>query len=399
MSSGRGALDGICVLDVTQVMAGPFCAMQLCDMGADVIKVEPPGGDSTRRMASSSGHESAAFNAVNRGKRGIVLDLRTPRGRDVFRRLVARADILIENNRPGAMRRLGLDYPSLAADHPALIYTSISGYGQTGPDAMKGGLDLVAQGVSGLMSVTGEPGRSPVKVGVPITDLGAALFALSAILAALHYRTRTGRGQHIDTSLVEAGIALSVWESAEYFARGVRPEPMGTAHRLSAPYQAVRCADGYITVGAATDALFRRLCEVLGHPEWTAEPDFADNTHRVHNRGALAERIESMTVLQPCREWIARLDAAGIPCGPINDYPAAFADPHIRARGMIVNIDHPTLGAIRTLGSPIKMSETPPIVDRRAPLLGEHTHQVLREAGCSESDIAAVIAESGLRNF
>jgi formyl-CoA transferase len=409
MSSGRGALEGIRVLDVTQVMAGPFCAMQLCDMGADVIKVEPPAGDSTRRMACvdpvlaegnavARGNESAAFNAVNRGKRGIVLDLQASRGRDVFRRLVARADIVIENSRPGVMRRLELDYASLAADHPALIYASISGYGQTGPDATKGGLDLIAQGVSGLMSVTGEPGGSPVKIGVPITDLGAALFALSAILAALHYRTRTGRGQYVDTSLVEAGIAFSVWESAEYFAHGVRPEPLGTAHRLIAPYQAIKCADGYITVGAATDALFQRLCVVLGHPEWTAEPDFADNTTRVRHRAALAARIESVTSHQPRREWIARLDAAGVPCGPINDYRAAFDDPQVRARGMVVNVDHPTLGAIRTLGSPVKMSETPPVVDRRAPLLGEHTQEVLREAGCSASEIAAVIAEAAPRS-
>jgi formyl-CoA transferase len=393
MSPGRRALEGIRVLDVTQVMAGPFCAMQLCDMGADVIKVEPPAGDSTRRMA---GDDSAAFNAVNRGKRGIVLDLRTPRGREVFRRLVAGTDILIENSRPGVMRRLGLDYASLAADHPALIYASISGYGQTGPDATKGGLDLIAQGVSGLMSVTGEPGGPPVKIGVPITDLGAALYALSGVLAALHYRTRTGQGQYVETSLVEAGIAFSVWEAAEYFGRGVRPEPLGTAHRLIAPYQAIKCADGYITIGAATGALFHRLCEVLGHPEWTAEPDFADNTLRVRHRAALAARIESMTSRQPCREWIARLEAAGVPCGPINDYRAAFDDPQVRARGMVVDVEHPTLGTIRTLGSPIKMSDTPPVVNRRAPLLGEHTHQVLREAGCSESEIAAIIAESGL---
>ena len=275
MSTGRTALEGIRVLDVTQVMAGPFCAMQLCDMGADVIKVEPPGGDSTRRMAGASGVESAGFNAVNRGKRGIVLDLGTARGQEVMRRLVATTDILIENYRPGVMRRFGLDYATLAPAHPALIYASISGYGQTGPDSSKGGFDLIAQGVSGLMSVTGEPGRPPVKVGVPLTDLGAALFATAAILAALHYRHRTGLGQHIDTSLVEAGVALSVWESTEYFGPGVPPEPLGSAHRMIAPYQAIRCADGYITLAAANDRLFERLCDVLGHPEWTTDPTFA----------------------------------------------------------------------------------------------------------------------------
>ena len=396
MNAGRTALEGIRVLDVTQVMAGPFCAMQLCDMGADVIKVEPPGGDSTRRMAGASGDDSAGFNAVNRGKRGIVLDLGTARGQNAMRRLLGSADILIENYRPGVMRRFGLDYATLAEQYPALIYASISGYGQTGPAAAKGGFDLIAQGVSGLMSVTGEPGRPPVKVGVPLTDLGAGLFALAAILAALHYRTRTGLGQHIDTSLVEAGIALSVWESAEYFAQGVPPERLGSAHRMLAPYQAIRCADGYITMAAGTDRLFPRLCAVLGHPEWIDDPAFANDTLRVRNRAALIERIEAMTTAEPRDRWLARFEEARIPCGPINDYAETFADPQVVARGMVVDVDHPTLGRLRTLGSPIKMSATPPVADRRAPLLGEHTRETLREAGCTESEIRALLVEGGL---
>jgi formyl-CoA transferase len=362
-------------------------------MGADVIKVEPPEGDSTRRMAGAAGTDSPGFNAVNRGKRGIVLDLKSPAGRAAFRRLLRGTDILIENYRPGVMRGFGLDYASLAPDHPALIYASISGYGQTGPDAGKGGFDLIAQGVAGLMSVTGEPGRPPAKVGVPLTDLGAALFALSAVLAALHYRSRTGRGQHIDTSLVEAGVALSVWESAQYFADGVIPEPLGSAHRMFAPYQAIRCADGYITLGSANDRLFERLCAVLGHPEWTTDPDYADATLRVRNRAALAGRIERITVRDTRQQWLARLEAAGIPCGPINNYAEAFADPQIRARGMVVEIEHPTLGRVRMPGSPIKMSETPPVVARRAPLLGEHTRDVLREAGYSDAEIAIVTGD------
>jgi formyl-CoA transferase len=396
MSTGRTALEGIRVLDVTQVMAGPFCAMQLCDMGADVIKVEPPGGDSTRRMAGASSGDSPGFNAVNRGKRGIVLDLGTPAGQKVMRRLLASTDVLIENYRPGVMGRFGLDYDALAADHPALIYASISGYGQTGPDASKGGFDLIAQGVSGLMSVTGEPERPPVKVGVPLTDLGAGLFALAAILAALHYRNRTGLGQYIDTSLVEAGIAMSVWESAEYFAQGVPPEPLGSAHRMIAPYQAIRCADGYITLAAGTDRLFPRLCEVLGHPEWWSEPAFANDTLRVRHRAALVERIEAVTTREPRLTWLDRFDAARIPCGPINTYAETFADPQVRARGMILDVDHPTLGPLRTLGSPIKMSATPPVAGRRAPLLGEHTREVLEQAGCSESEIRAVLIEGAL---
>lgn len=381
------ALDGIRVLEVAQVMAGPFCAMQLCDMGADVIKVEPPGGDPTRHMGARRGLDSAGFAALNRGKRAIVLDLKTGAGRQAFLRLAARSDILIENFRPGVMRELGLDYAALSARHPPLIYASISGYGQTGPDAHKGGFDLIAQGVSGLMSVTGEPDRPPVKTGVPLTDLGAGLFALAAILAALHHRDRTGRGQHIDTSLLEAGLALSVWEAAEFFAGGVTPQPLGSAHRFLAPYEAIRCSDGFITIGAGTDRLFGELCDLLGHPEWMTRPEFADASARVQHRAALASRIEAITSADTRAHWLEQLEARGIPCGPINTYADAFADPHVRARDMVVEIDHPALGTLQTLGSPIKMSETPPVVGRRVPRLGEHTREVLREAGLTDDEI------------
>jgi formyl-CoA transferase len=385
------ALEGVRVLDVTQVMAGPYCAMQLCDMGADVIKVEPPDGDSTRRMAGATGTDSAAFNAVNRGKRGIVLNLKSPSGREAFGRLARRTDILIENYRPGVMRGFGLDYETLSADDPQLIYASISGYGQTGPDAGKGGFDLVAQGVTGLMSITGQPAGPPVKVGVPLTDLGAALFATSAILAALHYRTRTGRGQYIDTSLIDAGVAMSVWEATEFFSTGNPPQAMGSAHRMSAPYQAIRCADGHITIAAANDRLFRRLGELLERSDWLSDPDFADDTHRVRNREKLAREIEAITCQRPRAHWLTLFEANGLPCGRINDYQQVFADPHIRARGLVVETDHPSLGRIRTLGAPVKMSLTPPTPGRPAPLLGQHTREVLREIGYADEDIERLV--------
>lgn len=369
-------------------MAGPYCAMLLADMGARVIKVEPPRGDSTRAMAGGRDGESAAYNAVNRGKRGIVLDLTREDAREAVRRLIDTADVLVENFRPGVMAKLGLDYATLSARHPRLVYASISGFGQTGPWAPKGGFDLVAQGVSGIMSVTGEPGRPPAKAGIPVTDLGAGLFALSGILAALFARERTGRGQHIDTALADAGLALSVWETTDYFAgRGV-PGPLGSAHRLAAPYQAVRCADGYVTIGAANQRNFEKVCDVLGHPAWASDPRFATDTDRVAHRDALTDAIEAVTGTAPCADWLERLEAAGVPCGPILDYAAAVETPQAVAREMVVAMDHPALGRVKTIGTPIKMSATPLDPTRRAPLLGEHTAEVLGALGYDAAAIA-----------
>ena len=364
-----GALAGTRVLDVTQVMAGPFCATMLADLGADVVKVEPPSGDSTRQMPGAVGTDTPGFNAVNRGKRSIVVNLKTSEGRAVLVALV----------------------------NPRLIYASISGYGQTGPARSKGGYDLIAQGVSGIMSVTGEPGGAPVKAGVPVTDVGAGLFTLVGILAALESRHRTGAGQHVDTALVDAGVAMSVWEATEYFSGAGVPRALGSAHRMNAPYQAVRCADGYITLGAGNDRLFRRLSEILGHPEWNEVPEFADNASRVRHQAVLAERIEAITAARPRGEWLALFDANDIPCGPINDYAQVFADPQVSARQMVVETAHPTLGRLRTLGSPIKMSATPPDVTRRAPMLGEHTDDILTGAGFTAEEIATLRQSGAVR--
>jgi formyl-CoA transferase len=390
------SLSGIRVLDLTQVMAGPFSAMLLADLGADVIKVEPPGGDSTRQMPGAVGTDTPAFNAVNRGKRSIVINLKTIEGREALQRLVGPTDILVENYRPGVMESLGFGYDALVKEHPRLIYASISGYGQTGPARQKGGFDLIAQGVSGIMSVTGDPDGPPVKAGVPLTDLGAGLFAVVGMLAALEARHRNGLGQRIDTALVDAGVALSVWEATEYFAGAGVPVALGSAHRMNAPYQAFRCADGYITIGGANERIFRRLCDVLGHPEWQSMPAFADNASRVRHREDLANRIEAVTSRQPRAHWLSLLDAQDIPCGPINDYAQVFADPQVRSREMVVEVEHPALGRVRSLGSPIKMSATPADATRRAPLLGEHTNEILAGIGMSEQEIARLKASGAI---
>lgn len=385
-----GALSGIVVLDVSQIMAGPFCAMQMADLGADVIKIEPPEGEATRHMTGARGSDSPGFNALNRGKRGIVLNLKHPAAQDVFRRLARGADVVIENYRPGVAAALGIDYARIGAENPRIVYGSVSGYGQTGPDARKGGFDLIAQGVSGLMSVTGEPGGPPVKCGVPVTDLGAGLFLLAGILSALFDRTRTGRGQYVDTSLLEAGLALSVWEATQYFSGDGVPGRVGSAHRAGAPYQAFRCADGYITIGAWSDRLFARLCGVLGRPEWRDDPDLQTSSGRVANRARLAAAIEGVTSTESRAHWLALLDEHDIPCGPINSYDEALRDPQTLARGMVQEVEHATLGRLRTLGSPLKLSATPAAVDRAAPTLGAHTDEVLAAAGYSAAERRAL---------
>jgi crotonobetainyl-CoA:carnitine CoA-transferase CaiB-like acyl-CoA transferase len=388
------ALDGIRVLDQTQVMAGPTCTMLLADMGAEVIKIEPPGGETTRGMEPMlEPGLSAAFLAVNRNKRSVALDLKHPRGLEAFRKLVATADILVENYRPGVARRLGVDHEALGEINPALVYCSISGFGQTGPYAARGGYDLIAQGMSGIMSVTGHEGRPPVKVGVPITDLGAGLFAVFGILCALRARRLTGRGQHVDTSLFEAGLALSQWEATEFWCTGRVPARLGTAHRLNAPYQAFRARDGYFTVGASNDRLWPRLCHVLHLDDLARDPRFLTLAGRTERRAELERVIEAVTRTKPRAHWLARCDEAGIPAGPINTIPEAHADPQAQARGMVQELDHPRAGRVKALGNPVKMSTSPPQLRTAAPLLGEDTASVLAELGYAEGEIASLTAD------
>jgi formyl-CoA transferase len=389
----KQALAGVRVLDATQVMAGPFCTMLLGDLGADVIKVEPPEGDTTRGMTGSRGTESPGFWSINRNKRGIVLNLKDPRAQEVFRKLAARSDVVVENYRPGALDALGLGYEDLRTLNHALVYASISGFGRSGPYARRGGFDLVAQGMSGIMSVTGETGRPPVKCGIPVTDLGAGLLALQAVLAAYVHRLRTGEGQLVDTSLFEAGIALAVWESAQYLSGGGVPEPLGSAHRMFAPYQAVRCADGYITLGAANTRTWERLARAIGRPELLERPEYTSLHGRVGSRHRLAEEIEAVTATRPRAHWLRLLDEAGVPCGPILDYEEVFADPQVRALGLVREVEHPTAGRIRVVGPAVKLSETPARIDRPSPRLGEHTAEVLHEIGFGDEEIRALAAD------
>ncbi len=388
------ALDGLRVLEVSQVMAGPFCGLLLADMGAEVIKVEKlNGGDDSRRMGPPFiNGEAAAFMAMNRNKRSLALDLKHPEGKGFFRQLAARADVMVENFRPGTMDELGLGYAGLSQDHPELIYCSISGYGQTGPYRERGGFDLVAQGVSGLMSITGHPGQPPVKVGVPIADLNAGMYAAYGVLCAYVHRLRTGQGQFVDTSLLESGIAYTVWESAIYFATGTIPPPMGSAHRLAAPYQVFRTADGYITVGAANQTNWEKLCAVLERPDLLSDPQFRDNPSRTVHAAELAAQLELVFAARLTAEWLARLEAAGLPAGPVNDIAAVYADPQVRAREMMVEIEHPIAGRVTNLGLPVKLSETPGAIHRPAPTFGQHTDEILGEIGLAPNEITALRA-------
>jgi formyl-CoA transferase len=387
-------LAGTRVIDLTQAMAGPFCTMNLADMGADVIKIEPPGdGEPTRREnAVQQRGESGSFMAVNRGKRSLAVDLKQPDGAAIVRRLAETADVFVQNYRTGVVDRLGIGFRDLAAVNARLVYCSISGFGHTGPYAHRGGYDLIAQGMSGIISVTGEQDGPPAKAGIPVSDLAAGLFAAYGILAALEHRDRTGQGQHVDTSLFEAAIALTVWESTEFWVTGRTPARLGSAHRLSAPYQAIRASDGYLTVGANNDRLFQALVDVIARPDLLGDPRFRTRGGRLEHRAALIAEIEKTTTTESRAHWLLRLDAARVPCGPINSYPEALADPHALARQMVVEVTHPVAGVVKALGVPVKLSHTPGAVDRPAPLVGEHTAEILSGLGYADAEVHAMTA-------
>ena len=399
--SKTGPLDGLKVVDLSHIMAGPACSMLLADMGADVIKVEKiPGGDDSRRMVPPTiSDESAAFLIMNRNKRGIALDLKTEEGRAVLTRLLKNADVVIENYRRGTMEKMGFGYDSLHALNPRLIFCSISGFGRTGPYADRGGFDLVAQGMTGLMSITGErQGGPPMKSGAPVTDITAGILACVGILAALHARASSGQGQMVDTSLFEAGITHTYWHSAICFATGIAPGPMGSAHPLNGPYQAFPASDGWITVGAANQENWLRLLGALEAPQLRDDPRFVNNAQRMRNLSALTDALTPLFQRRTVDEWLRRLEEAGVPAGPVLDIAQMHADPQTLAREMIVETTHPVAGPVKSIGLPIKFSETPGGVRRAAPLLGEHTREVLRENGFSDVEIDLMLEQGAIQS-
>jgi formyl-CoA transferase len=383
-------LAGIRVLDLTRVLAGPWATQLLADLGAEVIKVERPGkGDDTRHwgppfVKDRQGRDTADaayYLACNRGKKSVTLDIAHPEGSAVARALAAKSDVVVENFKVGDLARYGLDYASLSRTHPGLIYCSITGFGQDGPYRDRPGYDFMVQGLGGLMSVTGErdelPGGGPQKVGVAVSDLFTGMYSANAILAALIHRGKTGHGQHIDMALLDVQVAMLANLSSAYFASGEVPRRMGNAHQNIVPYHVFRASDGFLIVAVGNDSQFAKFCEIVGNPEWAQDPRFSTNPQRVRRRDLLVGMIAERMATRPAREWLAALEPAGVPCGPINDLQQVFEDPQVRHRGMEVRAPHPGAGEVRMVGNPVKFSATPITHEVAPPVLGQHTSQVL----------------------
>ena len=379
-------------------MAAPFCGMQLADLGAEVIKVEnPEGGDQVRLSAPLVEGEGSAFMRLNRNKRSIALDLKTGQGKDIFRKLLATADVVVENLRPGTMNDLGLEYETLRLINPGLVYVAASGWGQDGPLRDQPGMDIMAQARSGLMSITGTAEGDPVKIGVPICDLVCALYGALAAVSALYARRETGVGQYIDVSLLEAGVSLAIWEAGGFFATGAIPKPSGSAHQSAAPYQAFRTEDGWMTIGATTKFNWTALCGALGLERLLEDKRYRDSNLRHSNREALASTIESVTVTRPTAHWLAALGEAGVPCAPIQNFGQVFSDPHLLSRQYFWDAPHPKAGSVRQLGSPMRFSQTPVRRGNAGPLLGADSAALLYELGYGAVDIGKLVENGVVR--
>jgi crotonobetainyl-CoA:carnitine CoA-transferase CaiB-like acyl-CoA transferase len=391
-------LQGFRVLDLTRFLSGPYCTMVLAEFGADVIKIEQPvTGDDSRRMAPKVNGESYPFAMPNRSKRSVSLDLKSERGKQLFLELAKDADLIIENFRPGVVQRLGIGFEDVKAINPDILYCSISGFGQTGPYRERPGFDIMAQGVVGFMRMTGEPGGKPVKIGIAINDIAAGVTAVYSIMAAEMNRRSTGEGQYIDISLVDAGLAWTVWESGAYFADGEVPQPTGTRHRRSSPYQAYRTSDGYVVIGANNDRLWLRLInDVLGRPEWAEDPRFATLPDRMANIEELEREIEAITTTASTHDWIDRLDKAGVVGGPVLTYDEALQDEHVLSRNMVVEVEHPVIGPMKTIGPPAKFSGLDFSVRGPAPWLGQHTAEVLRDVGVDDGELKDLFTQGVL---
>jgi formyl-CoA transferase len=389
-SDPRGPLAGLRVLDLTEHMAGPFCTMILADMGAEVLKLERPGkGDSSRAMGDGT-ERNPFFRYINRNKKSVTLDYKSAAGRAVFLRLVRSVDVLVENYRATVMERAGLGYAALAAENPRLVYAQLSGFGADGPYRDKGGLDLIAQGMGGLMHVTGEADGPPTSVGQPICDLGTGMWGVQGILAALYERGRTGQGQKVDCSLLETALGFSGWTGAAWLVDGREPARQGARHRQNAPYQRFATRDGYLMIGAATQELWERCARAIGRAAWIEDPRFRRNADRLRNREALEKELESVLRTAPTAHWVAALDAAGVPSGPVNTYAQVFGDPQVRHLGMVVHADDPELGRVPHVRTPVRLSRSRVAVRSVAPRLGAHTAEVLEGLGYTLAEVEAL---------
>ena len=404
MSQRPAPLTGIRVLDLTRVLAGPWCTQNLADLGAEVIKIERPGaGDDTRAwgppyLKDASGAdttEAAYYLSANRNKYSVALDIASPRGAELVRELARQSDILVENFKVGGLRKYGLDYDTLKADNPGLIYCSITGFGQTGPYASRPGYDFMIQGMGGLMSITGErddlPGGGPQKAGVAVADLMTGMYSTVGILAALHERGRSGLGQHIDMALLDCQVAMMANQNLNYMTSGQAPRRAGNAHQNLVPYQVFAASDGHLIVAVGNDSQFRNYCRVIGLPELSSDPRFATNPQRVQNRDVLVPLLAERMATGERDHWLAELESAGVPAGPINTLDQVYQDPQVQAREMRRELPHPTAGTVPIAASPLKLSGSPVQYRRPAPLLGEHTRQVLAERlGLSDEEIQAL---------